>query len=262
MNGGFCRTVAPIWSASSWVLGIFLHQDLGLDVARGLDLDDARVVRRDRADLVVVDRIGRVSKVELLLDLFVLEPLFVEFVPQRVTLLGVARESLSVQRHRDLVNLGDRHRVENRPLFDDEGDGDGRGATKDSRELVLGADVRMVGPLGTRDGVDLYRGPGERHADRGQGRIENRVEEEPGRNDQQKSDDAATSHNQLREAKCQRFLRIRSRSFGHRFLSRVRDQHTGRLRRLNSPASGRIAKPAISGAAAPMLMTPVSGQAW
>ena len=93
----------------------------------------------------------------------------------------MARVALAVQRQGHLVNLGDCLGVEDVPVLHDECHCDRRGAAKGPRKLVLCADVRMIGPLGSRDRVDLHRGSRQRIPKGGRRRIEDRVEEEPGR---------------------------------------------------------------------------------
>jgi hypothetical protein len=200
-------------------LGQGLHEDLGLDVAGGLDLDDPGVVRRHRSDLIVVDGVGGVAHVEALLDLAGRQIQLLELVAQLLALFGVAVVALSVQALGDAVDLRDGLGGEDRAVLHHHREGDRGGASEEARELVLGADEGMVRPLGPGLGVDPHGGPGQRSAHGRQPGIEDRVEEEARGGDQEERDEAPPSHDALREPHGGRiFGGLDRRCFGHGYL--------------------------------------------
>jgi hypothetical protein len=151
----------------------------------------------ERLDPVVVHRIGGVDAVETpdqrarrdvrlgLLDL----------LPERVALLGLAvvggeigARLDAVQGLRDAIDLRQRLGREDRPFLHLDGDCDDGGGAEGLRELVLGVDEGVVGIEGALARVDAHHRSREGGAECARDRVDGRIEEEEGGEDQEDPD--------------------------------------------------------------------------
>ena len=166
-------------------LGNLRHQNSRFDIARSFDLDDACIVRRDRADLIVVHGVGGERGVQHLLDLRGRRFQFLQFIPQLIPLVRAAVVATAIESLGAAVDAREVVRGKDRSFLHHDRDRDGRRPSEFVGEFILSADEGMIRPLVARLGIDIDGGqilPAL--VDGQENRVQDREEEEGGGNNQ------------------------------------------------------------------------------